>query len=111
MEPGESLMVLLKKLSLNINILKGMIKTENPVNDYSLNYLLESTVIKVLNIVLDASFENVNTKRKNYAGIDGVDFKNHQVVQISSNIRIDKVRHTISQVITRYADGNFRKLL
>jgi hypothetical protein len=87
------------KLNTNLGLIGSKIELENSVNDQSLNILLETPLLDILNLVFSYKLENTNLIEKNFPGIDGIDFENKIMFQISSTFSPDKIKHTLEQVI------------
>lgn len=87
------------KLSTNLGIISSKIELENSVNDQSLNILLENPLLEILNFIYNYKLVNANSIGRNFPGIDGIDFENKIMFQISSTFTSDKIRHTIEKVI------------
>ena len=87
------------KLSTNLGLIRNKIELENSVNDQSLNILLESPLLDILNLTYNFKLINSNSIDKNFPGIDGIDFENKVMFQISSTFSPEKIKHTINQVL------------
>lgn len=87
------------KLNTNLGLIRSKIEFENSVNDQSLNILLETPLLDVINLTYNYKLENTNLIDKNFPGIDGIDFENKIMFQISSTFSPEKIKHTLEQVI------------
>lgn len=87
------------KLTTNLGLISSKIALENSVNDQSLNILLENPLLEILNFIYNYKLVNANSIGKNFPGIDGIDFENKLMFQISSTFSSDKIKHTVDKVI------------
>ena len=72
------------KLITNLGLISSKIALENSVNDQSLNILLENPLLEILNFSYNYKLLNATSIGKNFPGIDGIDFENKLMFQISS---------------------------
>lgn len=96
------------KLSTNLSILKNKIEIENATNNLSLNILLETTFLKIFNLVFNYNCENTNKFKSTFSAIDGADLENKIMVQITSTFSFEKIESTVRKVIENryYTDYN-----
>jgi hypothetical protein len=103
--------LLLNRLSANLGTIREMISIENSVNDQSLNLLLETKMLEILNITFGYNLINANLIDKNHAGIDGIDKDNKIIVQVSSSVNPEKITHTVNQVLKKELFLDFDRLI
>ena len=64
--------------------------------EFSINIHAENILIKILNLIYDCDFKNVNyEENKNYPAIDLRDLKKRIAIQITSTSSFEKVKHTL----------------
>lgn len=105
-----SLRIIQDKLSTNLGLIKNKIEIENSSNNQSLNVIVESSFLEILNIIYGYELENPNALKSNFDGIDGFDPKNRVMVQISSTNSFVKVEKTLSTIINKTLFKDFDKL-
>lgn len=99
------------RLSTNLSILKNKIELENASNNLSLNLLLESTFLDILNLIYGFDCSNTNSRKSNFAGIDGVDVENKIMVQITSTFSLEKIESTIKKIIDNQYYDSYNRLI
>ncbi|PKP14990.1 MAG: hypothetical protein CVU07_12065, partial [Bacteroidetes bacterium HGW-Bacteroidetes-23] len=87
------------KLSTNLGLLKNKIEIENAANNQSLNTLLETTFLQILNIIYNYNSINANSLKSNFPGIDGIDEDNKVMVQVTSTFSFEKIENTIKKIL------------
>ena len=89
-----------KEYAKQISILEHYLEfTNKSYNDNSLNIHLESVIEAILNSTFDWKLTNMSKTSRNYKGYDLYDSKNKIAVQVTSNTRFDKIKHTIIETI------------
>lgn len=99
------------RISSGLAIIKNKVIIENKTNDYGLNLSLETTFLKIINIIFNYELVNTNLIEKNHPGIDGLDKHNRVAIQVSSNYKTEKIEHTIDQIIKTKVYEDFDKLI
>ncbi|GGH36659.1 hypothetical protein GCM10007423_29080 [Dyadobacter endophyticus] len=87
------------RINTNLNIIKGKIATDNKTNDFSLNLFLETTALKIYNIIFDKNAINANLASENFPGVDGIDIDASEMIQVTSSYTMSKIDNSIEQVI------------
>lgn len=88
------------------------IKILNANGEFSINIHAENVLIKILNIIYNCDFENVNyVEGKNYDSIDLRDKNGILAIQITATSNITKVKHTLSQFIKNKHSDNYKRLI
>ena len=84
----------------------------NANGEFSINIHAENVLIKILNIIFNCDFENVNyTEGKNYDSIDLRDKNGILAIQITATSNITKVKHTLNQFIKNEHYKNYKRLI
>ncbi|CAJ5415598.1 Uncharacterised protein [Burkholderia pseudomallei] len=83
--------------------LGGQVKMRNAIHMFDLTVATENFFRDVLNILLDASFKNLNANRSNEPGLDLGDENKKIGVQVTSSATTDKVNHTLGKITTDQA--------
>lgn len=99
------------RISSGLAILKNKVVIENKTNDYGINLTLETTYIKIINVIFNYDITNSNLLKKNYPGIDGIDKDNRVALQVSATFKTDKIEHTIDQIIKNELYKDFDRLI
>lgn len=89
------------KISFSFATIKAMTEQENKSNDMSLNIILETPFLKILNICYGYGLENANSIKHNYDAVDGIDKKNNVYVQVTSTFSTGKIESTIDKIIEK----------
>jgi predicted metal-dependent hydrolase len=90
----------LSLISKYLSRFKEQVKILNKNGEFSINIHAENILIKILNILFDASFENVNyIDGKNYDSIDLQDKSKKIGIQITATSTISKVKDTLKTYI------------
>lgn len=87
------------RLSSNLGMLVHKVDIENAANNQSLNVLLETPFLKILNALYDLELVNSNLLTSNFSAIDGIDSKKRVMVQITSTPTTEKIRNTVGKII------------
>ncbi|MEC4004899.1 SMEK domain-containing protein [Flavobacterium sp. SUN052] len=89
------------KISFSFAAIKAMIEMENKVNNMSLNTVLETPFLEILNKCYGYDLENANKIKHNYDAVDGIDEKNNIYVQVTSTFSTTKIESTIDKIIEK----------
>jgi len=100
----------LKKVSDYLAKWEFEISNLNSINLTDDNIISEQLVADVLNIVFDYRLENANSIRKNYPGVDLVDYQNRIAFQISSQKSRSKIQSSIDSFVDNDLDKDFDQL-
>ena len=84
----------------DLAILSGQVKMRNAIHMFDLTVATENFFRDVLNILLDASFKNLNAERSNEPGLDLGDENKKIGVQVTSSVNTAKVNHTLGKITT-----------
>ncbi|ESU28678.1 hypothetical protein FLJC2902T_12690 [Flavobacterium limnosediminis JC2902] len=98
------------RISTGLGTLKNKVEIESANNEHSLNILLETTFLNVLNVLFDYNLVNANLLSRNFPGIDGLDAENRIFVQITSTFSNEKIESTVDQIIDKNLYHDFDKL-
>lgn len=91
---------LLQDISKYFSRFKEQITILNANAEFSINVHAENVLIKVLNIIYDCDFENLNySEGKNYDSIDLGDKAYKMAIQVTSTRKIKKVKDTLSKYV------------
>jgi len=102
---------LLTLISKYLSRFKEQIKILNENGEFSINIHAENVLIKILNIVFDADFENVNyVEGKNYDSIDLRDKKGNLSIQITATSEIKKMKDTLEKYVENGHYKNYKQL-
>jgi hypothetical protein len=67
----------------------------NSINQYGINYLSETILIPLFNEIFEYDLKNLNSKTKNFPGIDLGDEQKKVAFQITSNVDSEKIKNTL----------------
>lgn len=87
------------RLSTNLSLISNKIEIENASNNQSLNIILETPFLEVLNKIFKYNLVNTNKLSSNFPGIDGIDLENKVMVQVTSTFSYEKIKKTIENII------------
>ena len=88
------------------------VKILNANGEFSINIHAENILIKILNIIYNSDFENVNySEGKNYNSIDLRDRKDNICIQITATANIKKIKDTLGTYIEYGHEKKYKKLL
>lgn len=107
----QELLLLISKYFSRFN---EQVKILNGNSEFSINIHAENILIKILNIIYDCDFENVNySENKNYDSIDLRDKSNKMSVQVTATSNISKVKDTLTKYVSNkhYETYNELKML
>ncbi|CAM4344034.1 SMEK domain-containing protein [Flavobacterium terrigena] len=99
------------RLSTNLSILKNKIEIENASNNLSLNLLLETTFLEILNLIFGYNCSNTNKRKTNFPGIDGIDDENKLMIQVTSTTSLEKIESTIKKIIEKSYYESYDRLI
>lgn len=103
---------LLLSISKYLARFSEQIKILNANGEFSINIHAENVLIKILNIIFNCDFENVNyAEGKNYDSIDLRDKDGTLAIQITATSNITKVKHTLNQFIKNKHSNNYKRLI
>lgn len=102
--------VYLKNIADNLGILSHQVEIRNTINLFDINIVSEDFYPGLLNIIYESEYINVNTIKKNAAGIDLVDLKNRKAIQVTSDSSSEKIKHTINEFILNESYEKYDKL-
>lgn len=103
---------LLLSISKYLARFSEQIKILNANGEFSINIHAENVLIKILNIIFNCDFENVNyVEGKNYDSIDLRDKNGMLAIQITATSKITKVKHTLTQFIKNGHSSNYKRLV
>jgi len=105
-----NLRILHDKLSTNLGLIKNKIDLENTSNNQSLNVIVETPFLEILNAIYNYSLKNTNLLKSNFTAVDGYDEENGVVVQITSTFSLDKIRQTVEKLINDQENAGIKKL-
>lgn len=98
------------KLSTNLGLIINKLKIENSSNNLSLNVILETPFLDIINIIYGYKLVNSNLIQSNFTAIDGIDKINRVMVQVSSSYSLEKINNTIDKIIEKEIYLNFDTL-
>lgn len=102
---------LLLEISKYFSRFKEQIRILNANAEFSINVHAENVLIKILNIVYDCDFGNLNySEGKNYDSIDLGDKANTLAIQVTSTRRIKKIKDTIRKYVENEHYENYKNL-
>ena len=99
-----------KIINCELSKLKYLIATENSLNLNDKNIFLEDIVANILNILYDLNLMNTNLEISNYPSIDLDDKINKTAIQVTTNIKRDKIQNTLNAFFDKNLDKCFSKL-
>ena len=99
-----------KVINDELSKLKLLIATENSLNLNDKNIFLEDIVANILNILYDLNLINTNLEISNYPSIDLDDKINKTAIQVTTNIKRDKIQNTLNTFFDKNLDKSFCKL-
>lgn len=98
------------RISSSLAVVMSKVTIENNVNDYGMNVLLETSYLKILNVLYDLNLVNANLIKRNFPGVDGIDTENKIFVQVSATCTNEKIENTITQILKSETHNDFTKL-
>ncbi|WP_312823189.1 SMEK domain-containing protein [Epilithonimonas sp.] len=102
----------LQSISKYLSRFKEQLKILNANGEFSINIHAENVLIKILNIVFDANFENTNySEGKTYNTMDLRDKKQRIAIQVTATSNIKKVKETLQSFVKYNHYENFDKIL
>lgn len=102
---------LLLLISKYLSRFTEQVKILNKNGEFSINIHAENVLIKVLNIVFNADFENVNySEGKNYDTIDLRDKNGNLSIQVTAISGITKIKDTLEGYVKNEHYKNFKEL-
>ena len=76
-----------------------------------MNTHAENILIKILNEIFNSNLKNVNyEENKNYPSIDLRDSEKRIAIQVTSNAKLEKVKHTLSEFVSNNLHKEFDQL-
>jgi len=87
------------RLSTNLSLISNKIEIENASNNQSLNIILETPFLEVLNKIFKYNLVNTNKLSSNFPGVDGIDLENKVMVQVTSTFSYEKIKKTVENII------------
>ncbi|BCS84697.1 hypothetical protein prwr041_05900 [Prevotella herbatica] len=101
----------LSRISQLFSRFTEQIEILNSNSEFSMNIHVENVLIKLLNLIYNCDFKNVNyEENKIYPSIDLRDTKNRIAIQITSTPTLDKVKHTLYEFIKNDLYNDFDNL-
>lgn len=89
--------IYLKSISESLALLKHEVELSNTINLYDINISSEDFYCGLLNLIYGYELKNANHLEKNAPAIDLIDRKNRIAVQVTSDNRSTKIKHTIEE--------------
>lgn len=87
------------------------VKILNANSEYSINIHAENVLIKILDIIYDCDFENVNySERRNYDSIDLRDKNGQLSIQITATPKLNKIKNTLEKYIRNNRFNEYKDL-
>lgn len=90
---------------------KVMIDAENNLNLHDMNIFLEDIIANIMNILYEVSLANTNLEISNYPSIDLKDENNKIAIQVTTNVKREKIQKTLDTFFEKKYDKQFDKLL
>ncbi|WP_316840053.1 SMEK domain-containing protein [Pedobacter gandavensis] len=94
----------LNKIKKYLSRYQQLVKINTSNNEYDINIHSENTLIPILNVAFNANFVNANISKKNAEAIDLIDVKKRIGIQVTSTVKIAKVKSTLE----KFVKSNFR---
>lgn len=88
-------------ISDELSKIKVLVDTENSLNLHNKNIFLEDIMANILNILYSLSLCNTNLSISNYAAIDLHDIDNRVAIQVTTNIKKNKVQDTLDTFLKK----------
>jgi len=102
----------LQSISKYLSRFKEQVKILNANGEFSINIHAENILIKILDIIFDADFENTNyTEGKTYNTMDLRDKNKRIAVQVTATSNITKVKETLQSFVKNNHYENFDKII
>lgn len=94
----------------DLSALGGQVRMRNAIHLFDLTVTTENFFRDFLNILLGASFKNLNANRSNEPGLDLGDEKEGIGIQVTSSATTDKVNHTLKKITADQA-SKYNKII
>lgn len=102
---------MLFRISQLLSRFTEQIEILNSNSEFSINIHAENILIKILNLIYNCNFKNVNyEENKIYPSIDLRDYENRIAIQITSTATLDKVKHTLYEFVKNDLYNDFDNL-
>ncbi len=102
---------LLRRARRYLSIWKENIGLDNELGLTDINSDAEDFCCGLLNIVLDANFQNLNLLQMNFPAIDLADNNKRLCIQVTSTAGAEKIRHTLERFFDHGLDANYDRLI
>ncbi|AJM72051.1 ABC-three component system protein [Mycoplasma yeatsii] len=102
----------LNSLILCLDRLQKLVNTRNSLNLYDLNTQCETIYKEILNVLFGWELENANiTIQHNCPGFDLIDIDKKILIQVSSEVKKDKIEKSLNKnIYKKYANYSFKFL-
>ena len=103
--------VVLYRISQLLSRFSEQVEILNSNSEFSINTHAENILIKILNEIFNCNLKNVNyEENKNYPSIDLRDSEKRIAIQVTSNAKLEKVKHTLSEFVSNNLHKEFDQL-
>lgn len=90
--------------------LKVIIETENKINLTDKNIFLEDVMCQMINIMYEYSLKNTNLDISNYPCIDLLDKEKQIAIQVTTNVKRDKIQKTLDKFFEKGYDNDINEI-
>lgn len=103
--------VYLKQIIDNLALLSKQVELRGAINLYDINIIAEDFYAELLNLIYGYKLKNANIIDKNAAAIDLFDEEARIAIQVTSNNKSTKIKHTIEEFIAHKKYENYDRLI
>ena len=103
--------VYLKQIIDNLALLSRQVELRGAINLYDINIIAEDFYAGLLNLIYGYKLKNANIIDKNAAAIDLFDEKARIAIQVTSNNKSTKIKHTIEEFIANKKYEHYDRLI
>ena len=101
----------IKEIKAKLAWLAQYVKFNNQDGMTDINKAVEDFFCGLLNIIFNASLENMNYVQRDYPAVDLGDEENRLAVQVTSTSSRDKIIHTLDKFFEHKLDKDYNRLV